>query len=236
MQLFYAPDVANAPVLLPDDEARHCTKVLRKVPGDRILLTDGKGGLWNAKLLDAGKRECLVQPDELLPNPMPRNYSLTMVVAPSKNTERFEWFLEKATEIGVDRIIPLLTDRTERPRLKTERMERILLAAMKQSGRVVLPILDELSNFDNALKLVEDAEQRFIATCFGDDRPHLANVYEKGRNVVIFIGPEGDFTEAEAEKAVSVGFHSVSLGPARLRLETAAVAACHIVNLKNETA
>lgn len=237
MQLFYAPDLSTQPVALPDEEARHCVRVLRKVPGDYIMLTDGKGALWHAEIVEAGKHSCLVRLAEQLPNPMPRNYTLTMAIAPSKNTERFEWFLEKATEIGIDRVIPILTDRTERPRLKTERLERILLSAMKQAGRVVMPQLDELTPFKAAVEGFNPAtEQGLIATCFGDDRPHLAQAYENGRNVVIFIGPEGDFTDAEVAIAVAQGFGKVSLGPARLRLETAGVAACHIINLKNETA
>lgn len=238
MQLFYVPDLTGENIQLPDDEARHCVRVLRKVPGDAIQVTDGRGGYWNASVTETTKRECWVQLVDRLKDPMPRSYKLTMAIAPSKNTDRFEWFLEKATEIGIDRVVPILTIRTERPRLKTERMERILVSAMKQSGRAVMPVLDDLRPFEEVLQEFgsEHSSQRFIATCFGDNRPHLADAYEKGRNVVIFIGPEGDFTDDEVQQAVDAGFGKVSLGPARLRLETAGVTACHIVNLVNETA
>lgn len=236
MQLFYAPDLTTQPVALPEDEAKHCTRVLRKQVGDMINVTDGKGGIWEAEIVVADKRECMVSLRDQLPDPMPRPYHLTMCVATARNTERFEWFIEKATELGVDRIIPMSTARTERARYKRDRLERILLSAMKQSGRAVLPVLDEIKPFADVIKELGKTpiDQAFVAVCFGDDKQHLGNVYEKGRNVVIFIGPEGDLTEQEAEAAIGLGCVPISLGPARLRLETAAVAACHIINLKNE--
>lgn len=233
MQLFYAPDLNTSGCVLPEDEARHCIKVLRKSVGDTITVTNGTGSLFEMQLLTDNYKNCELGFVQALEAPMQRNYSLTMVVAPTKQTERFEWFLEKATEMGIDRIIPVITARSERSRLKPERLERILVSAMKQSGRVYLPQLDELKPLKQVLKELPEDALNCIATCDGE-RKALQQVYEKGRNVVIFIGPEGDFTPQEVQQCMDAGCVAVSLGPARLRVETAALAACHTINLMNE--
>lgn len=234
MQLFYAPDVSGDLIALSEEESRHCAKVLRKRPGETIMLTDGAGKLLEAELVKVDQRECLAKPIQQLSPEIVQSFKLTIGIAPSKNTDRFEWFLEKATEIGVDTIVPLVTKRTERSRLKHERLNKIILAAMKQSGRVVLPQLEEAQDMEDFLKRNSTDEQQFIATCFGDERVPLKEAYQKGRNVVILIGPEGDFTPEEATAAMEAGFKTVSLGRARLRLETAGVVACHTLNLMNE--
>lgn len=234
MQLFYAPDVSGDLISLSAEESKHCTRVLRKRVGDVITITNGAGGLWEAELVKVDQRECLVQLGKALEPEVSQTFKLTIGIAPSKSTDRFEWFLEKATEIGVDTIVPLITKRTERAKLKYERLNKIVLAAMKQSGRVVLPQLEEAQDMKSFLKRTGNDEQLFIATCFGEERIPLKKAYQKGSNVVILIGPEGDFTPEEAAAAMEAGYKTVSLGNARLRLETAGVVACHTLNLMNE--
>jgi 16S rRNA (uracil1498-N3)-methyltransferase len=164
------------------------------------------------------------------------NFKVVIAMALSKNPDRFEWFCEKATEIGVDEIIPVITERTEKRQFKPERIQKILLSAMKQSGKALLPKLHEVLTFSALIKKTENYSNynKFVGWCETGEEQHLKHLYEKGNNAFILIGPEGDFTKQEVDHALQHNFQPVSLGNSRLRMETAGVVACHIVNLGNE--
>ncbi|MDX2002120.1 MAG: 16S rRNA (uracil(1498)-N(3))-methyltransferase [Chitinophagales bacterium] len=235
MQRFYTTNISGDIAELPEEEARHCIKVLRKQVGDLVELVDGLGSIWEGRLLTDDIRHCQIRLHKELPNTQKRNFQLTVAIAPPKNNERFEWFLEKATEIGIDTIVPIYTARSERRKLNLDRLNKVLVAAMKQSGKAELPILKDSVSLGDLWQLYQEATvEKYIAVCFGDELPHLKDAYGKGKNALILIGPEGDFTEAEAQTAIRHNFQPISLGRSRLRLETAGIVACHIVNLLNE--
>ncbi len=238
MQLFYLPGISGVGDIasMDEEEARHCLKVLRKKAGDVVEVVDGKGHLYEAEITDDNLKSCTVKALKELENTQQRSFELTIAIAPPKNTERLEWFMEKVTEIGIDRVIPMFTEHSERRRLNIERLQKIVVSAMKQSGKALLPLVEEAVIFG---KFVEaegktDKYEKYIATCFGEDRPHLKDVYKKGSNALVLIGPEGDFSESEMTLAIKNGFRPISLGRSRLRLETAGIVACHIINLANE--
>ncbi len=237
MQLFYTQDIEGDQARLGSEEARHCVQVLRKRPGDEIHFIDGLGTLYRAQIVEAGKKDCLLHILERQTDHQARSFHLQLAVAPTKQIDRFEWLLEKATEIGVDEIIPLLCQRSERRRIREDRLEKVILSAAKQSLKAQLPTLRPLTPFREALELTTSSErQRFIAWCEEDARPHLAAVYRAPQAVTIFIGPEGDFSKDEVTLARQHGFAAVSLGESRLRTETAGVVACHTLNLLNDLA
>jgi 16S rRNA (uracil1498-N3)-methyltransferase len=211
-------------VSLPDEEAHHAVHVLRIQPGSRILLADGRGTTALADVLEAGKRGCVVSVTERTTHAAERSARIHIAVAPTKQNDRSEWFVEKAVEIGVDRITPLMTDRTERTRLRTDRLMRVAMSAMKQSQRAWLPRIDEPTDLAALLK-EELPAQRFFGWCEGEHEALVAS-YRPTEDAVVLIGPEGDFTTAEAHVLREQGFLAVSLGAARLRTETAALAAC----------
>lgn len=223
MHLFYCPVPLAGVVELPEEEAHHAVHVLRVRNGERVGLLDGRGARATATVLEAGKRGCNVEVIEVERSPSDPASGIHLAVAPTKQMERFEWFLEKTTEIGVGRITPLLTTRTERAKLRHDRLERVLMSAMKQSQRVWLPQLDALTALEK-LSVPADV-QRFFGWCEGTHAP-FTHVYAPGGPAVMLIGPEGDFTPEEAEHLRAQGYQAVSLGAARLRTETAAVAAC----------
>jgi 16S rRNA (uracil1498-N3)-methyltransferase len=227
MHLFHCPDLRNTEVELPEEEAHHAVHVLRLVAGNIIGLLDGKGGFAEAELTAVSKRGCTAWVLRQEQAPEERKARIHLAVAPTKQMERFEWFLEKATELGVDRITPLLTQRTERDKLRHDRMEKVLVGAMKQSQRRWLPQLDELTR----LKELDPhpVQQRFFGWCTGEHR-HLTSVHDPQQDALMVIGPEGDLTPEEAKMLMHRGFQAVSLGQARLRTETAALAACTWMN------
>lgn len=222
MHLFHCPLLADAQVELPPEEAHHALHVLRLAVGDTIGLLDGKGTFAEAELTHVGKRACTARITTRTQDPPERRAHIHLAVAPTKQMERFEWFLEKATEIGVDRITPLRTTRTERGHLRSDRLEKVLIGAMKQSQRRWLPRLDAWTRLD---EMHSDAPQKFFGWCEGE-RKELTSLYDPTQDAVMVIGPEGDFTPEEAEALGAQGFRAVSLGSARLRTETAAIAAC----------
>lgn len=238
MQLFYVPGINGVGdfAKMDDEEARHCIKVLRKRVGDKIEVVDGKGHLYEATIADDDVRNCTISIDHELVDEQRRGFKLTIAIAPPKNNERLEWFLEKATEIGIDRIVPMFTERSERRKLNTERLRKIMVSAMKQSGKALLPQLEEAITFDKLIKqgAPNKSEQLLIATCFGDERKHLKEAYTKGNDAFVLIGPEGDFTDAEVALALNNGFVPISLGSSRLRLETAGMVATSIINTIND--
>ncbi len=225
--IFYTPniDLAKQHYLLPVEEAKHIIRVLRMKQGDTLLLTDGKGHFIASHIEHIEGKKCWVAFDKIeKQNPLP--YRLHLVVAPTKNTNRYEWLLEKATEIGVTSIISLISFHSERRKLNTERLEKILISAMKQSQKAYLPKLSVPTSFQEIINRPLEGKG-YIAHCCADfDRETISESYKKGEEVTILIGPEGDFSKEEIEQAIAVGFKSIHLGTSRLRTETAGIIAC----------
>ncbi len=232
MHIFYTPNISLTNEL-PKEEVQHCVRVLRLKEGDEILLVDGKGYFYKATIsLISGKR-CLVDINERIQQEAFRSSRLHIALAPTKNMDRTEWFVEKATEIGIDEISFLNCRFSERKVIKTERIEKILISAMKQSMRAVLPALNDMMDFNKFLTR-DFKDQKFIAHCYEGDKHLLKDIIHAGKDVTLLIGPEGDFSLEEVEQAVKCGFVPISLGKARLRTETAALVACHTMNLINQ--
>ncbi len=229
--IFYTPDILTN-LELPSEEAQHCIKVLRKKEGDEILLADGKGNFYDAEIIQANPKHCIVNIIKSVSQKKNWNFNLQIAFAPTKNMDRVEWFAEKATEIGIDHFSPILCQYSERKEIKLQRIEKILISAMKQSQKTLLPQLDEMQSFSQLIKQEFDG-QKFIAHCYPQEKPILKEVYKKGMDAFILIGPEGDFSEKEVEEAIRSGFQPISLGESRLRTETAALAACHAIHVLN---
>lgn len=232
MHLFYTPDIRTVPEL-PEEEAGHCLRVLRLGQGDELMLTDGKGNFYRARITAATGKRCLVAVEEVLPQQKSWAGHIHIAVAPAKNMDRNEWFAEKATEIGFDELTFLDCRFSERRVIKNERIEKILVSAMKQSLKATLPILNEMTAFDRFTGL-DFKGQKFIAHCYEGNKPALQEIARKGEDALVLIGPEGDFSPEEVTAALSRGFIPVSLGKSRLRTETAALVACHTLNLINQ--
>jgi 16S rRNA (uracil1498-N3)-methyltransferase len=233
MQLFYVPNISGSEIILDETESKHAIRVLRLQKGDQIQVVDGKGGFYLAEIADANPKKCRLTIVNSALDFGKRNFHLHIAIAPTKNIDRFEWFLEKATEIGIDEITPLLTSHSERKTINAERLEKILVSAMKQSLKAYLPQLHELTTFKELI-INNKTENKFIAYCEEIQKIHLKDLATKGNNTLILIGPEGDFSPEEIKLAIENGFKVVSLGESRLRTETAGIVACHIVNLANE--
>jgi len=235
MQLFYAPDISGNIYVFPQDESKHIVKVLRLKEGDSIHITDGKGNLFISEIVEADIKNCKVKVTSKRSEQGKRDFTVHMAVAPTKNIKRFEWFLEKCTEIGIDEITPLKCRYSEREYIKRDRLSRVVSAAMKQSLKMYLPVLNEVTDFNDFLNSDFDDETcRYIALCDDSPKQHLKNAYTAGRDVVIVIGPEGDFSDEEKKSAKKRSFEPVTISASRLRTETAGVVACHTVNLLNE--
>lgn len=236
MTLVYCPTLSGN-VALPDaDESHHLAHVLRKRSGDQVTVTDGCGRAWQGEITTVTKKEVRIQLLQLLDTPPDSYPHIHIGIAPPKQAARLEWFLEKSTEAGVGRITLLSTERCERSRWRHDRLERILIAAMKQSGRWHLPVLDkDDATLPAFLERYHASDiSKLIATCdWGNLRP-LSAVYTPGSDSVVLIGPEGDFTPAEVLAAKESGFAPVLLGPHRLRTETAGVVACAQIMVLNE--
>lgn len=233
MQLFYVPDISSSEVFLNEDESKHAVKVLRLHNGDTVQLIDGKGGLYKAEISDANHRKCRLAITYKQTEVGKKDFRLHIAIAPTKNIDRFEWFLEKATEIGIDEITPLLTKHSERKTLNTERMEKILISAMKQSLKTYLPVLNNITCVNDLISTAV-CKNKFIAHCGEGEKQHLKNIVPKGEDILVLIGPEGDFTAKEIQYTQKHGFREISLGKSRLRTETAGIVACNIVNMANE--
>jgi 16S rRNA (uracil1498-N3)-methyltransferase len=232
MQLFFCRDIAGDRYTLSEEESKHAVRVLRLAEGDSIDITDGKGNLFHCRIISANPKRCEVRVDGAPVVSIPPPFRIHIGIAPTKNIERFEWFLEKATEIGVDVITPVFCRYSERAVLKQSRLEKVIVSAMKQSLKTTLPILNEPVNFSEIVKTSGDQE-KFIAYCETGEEALLSKLYKPHKDVIILIGPEGDFSPEEIVLARSNGFVPVSLGPSRLRTETAGVVACHTINLLN---
>lgn len=232
MPIFYTPNITSTSEL-PEEESFHCAKVLRMTEGEEVLLADGNGVFYRAVLQLVHPKRCKVEIIEQFKDNTGRNYTIHIALAPTKNMDRVEWFAEKATEIGVDAITFLKCRYSERKELKLERVQKIIVSAMKQSQKASLPELNNMVDFIAYVKRPFDGE-KYIAHCYSDQpRNELSSNYTKGKNVLVLIGPEGDFSEAEVAIAVEHGFVPVSLGKSRLRTETAALVACHTPHLIN---
>ena len=235
MYLFYCPNIETSQTL-SEEESGHCVRVLRYAAGDEILITDGKGTTYTARITNPHPKHCdfeIVSREKQEPH---HHFHLHIAIAPTKNIERMEWAIEKCVEIGVDEITPLLCRFSERKQLRTDRLEKIILSAAKQSLTPYLPVLHELTPYEEFIKrqTTNDKRQKFIAHCYKEDKRVLKDEIERGSDVLVLIGPEGDFSEQEITEALSLGFIPVSLGNSRLRTETAAVVACHTAVLMNE--
>ncbi|MCB0445073.1 MAG: 16S rRNA (uracil(1498)-N(3))-methyltransferase [Gelidibacter sp.] len=234
MQLFYNPHIAETTTQITFDkeESKHIVKVLRKNVGDTLYITNGKGFLFIAEITLADIKNCLANITSKTLQPK-HNYHLHLAVAPTKMNDRYEWFLEKATEIGIDSITPIICSHSERKVVKTDRFEKIIQAAMKQSLQCHLPTLNEPIAFQ---KFIEQSfiGQKFIAHCEETDKKSLKNELKAHQNITVLIGPEGDFSVKEIETAIKNNFIPVTLGTTRLRTETAAIVACHSVAFVNE--
>ena len=232
MQLFYCPEVFEGDLHLSSDESKHCVKVLRKQEGDLIHLIDGKGSFYEVRISLVSQKKVLFEIIKKWKD-KPLTYSLHIAIAPTKNNDRFEWFLEKATEIGIDEITPIICAHSERKVIKHERMEKIILSATKQSLKAHLPILNPAISFKEFLSKKHTLDC-FIAHCEEQDKTTLQSIVTK--NSLILIGPEGDFSSKEIDLALAKGFKPVSLGDSRLRTETAGIVACHTIALHHEKA
>lgn len=234
MQLFYTPDIVPPHYILPEEESRHCIRVLRMTDGDMLNLTDGRGTLYTARITSADPRRCAVEVVSRQEEFEKMPYRLIMAVAPTKNIDRYEWFMEKATEVGVSEIYPLECDHSERRSIKPEREMRVITSAVKQSLKAYHPTLHELTPVRQVITMPFDG-RRFIAHCdrSAGERPYMGDILKKEENVLILIGPEGDFSPEEITFALANGFEQISLGSQRLRTETAAVTATVMVSMIN---
>ncbi len=233
MQLFYTPDITDSPIYyLSEEESKHCIRVLRLQNGEHVQLIDGKGGLYEAEIIDPHPKKVALKLLAVQSNFNQQNHYLHVAIAPPKNIERLEWFLEKATEIGIDEISLIICHRSERKEAKTERLNKIITAAIKQSIKAYHPLLNEVIPYQ---KLINQPfyGQKFIAHCEPGQKLELKNqITVKGRYLIL-IGPEGDFSPKEIDAALQNGFEPITLGNSRLRTETAALEACFEINFLN---
>ena len=232
MELFYSTQMENGLCTLTEEESRHCAKVLRHNVGDTINVIDGCGSLLECRIIECGKKVvCSVE--SVKENFGTHNYHLTMAVCPTKNIDRYEWFLEKATEMGIDEVVPVIGEHSERRIIKPERLEKILVSAAKQSLKGAIPVLRDAVSVKQFIKECAAAEGvKLIAYCGEQEKVTLAQAVQKAvaanpgtPRITVLIGPEGDFSPAEVEAAIGAGFSPLTLGDSRLRTETAAVAA-----------
>jgi len=224
MDIFYLPDTGKRELFLGPAESNHCVGVMRHKKGDRIRIIDGKGGAFEAELLNEDRKACRVSIVSKEEDMYPLPGKVHIVIAPTKNMDRFEFFVEKATEIGVTSITPILCQRSERRKLRSDRLEKVAIAAMKQSGKAFLPEIREMEKFQKWI-LRDHPGAKYIAHCMEGNRIELWDMPPAEENWVL-IGPEGDFTSAEIETAISHEFQPVTLGKYRLRTETAGIVAC----------
>ncbi|MFM9840047.1 MAG: 16S rRNA (uracil(1498)-N(3))-methyltransferase [Cyclobacteriaceae bacterium] len=230
MNLFYQPHIADGILNLNAEESRHAIKVLRMVKGDALHLTDGKGFFYTAQITEADAKKCSFEIIDKKQSPK-RDYQIHIAIAPTKNADRMEWFVEKATEIGIDKISFILCRNSERKTINLDRIEKIAISAMKQSGQAWLPKVSSIVPFNEVLK--HNVSQKFIAFVDEKNTNHLKSVAKSNGNYLVLVGPEGDFSQEELNLALENNFKKVSLGNNRLRTETAGLVACQVLNLIN---
>jgi 16S rRNA (uracil1498-N3)-methyltransferase len=234
MQLFYTPDIdAASPIYyLNEEESKHCIKVLRLQTGDSLQLIDGKGSFYTAIIADPHPKKTQLKIVSVQKDFQQRNHYLHIAIAPTKNIERLEWFLEKATEIGIDEISLIICQRSERKEAKVERLNKIITSAIKQSIKAWHPVLNDPIALSKLISTPFDG-QKFIAHCEPGDKFTLKQELKPLGKYLILIGPEGDFTPKEIDDALNNNFKAITLGESRLRTETAALEACFEVNFLN---
>lgn len=232
MQLFYGKPEGKY-ITLNQEESHHCIKVLRKNAGDELSVFDGLGNLFIAKIIDPHAKHTVLEVIQTTENWGIHPYNLQLAIAPTKMMDRMEWTIEKATELGINRITPILTSRSERKVVKTERLERIVMSAAKQSLKGVLPVIDELTPFKDFVKGLN--REFYIAHCMDHlgDKPHLINLLNNPLDLVICVGPEGDFSEDEIKMALQHGGKAISLGNERMRTETAGLYCVQTAHIKS---
>lgn len=235
MNIFYAPDITKDNYTFSETESKHIVRVLRLKSGELINIIDGKGNLFTAKIISENPKKCQVEIQSVEKEYNKRNFNLTIAIAPTKNNDRFEWFCEKATEIGIDRIIPLISFQSERRNIKPDRFKKKIISAVKQSLKAYIPEFSELTKFKDLITKDFDGK-KLIAHCNQPVKKmhHLKNLYNKGENVLILIGPEGDFSIEEVEQAIENGFEEITISKSRLRTETAGIVTAEIINFINE--
>ncbi len=234
MKRFYSNNITTSHAILEGKEKEHCVRVLRVKEGEEVEIVDGKGSVFVGELMQVNKKEAVVEIRKQTEHELENSNHLTIASCVPKNSSRWEWFLEKATEVGVERFMPLISSRSEKKNIRRERSEHIILSAFKQSGQLFLPKLEDPIAFNDLLDSDTHLRaQKFVAHCGHEDKVHLANRYVKGNDAIILIGPEGDFTLEEISAAKEKGYFPVSLGDSRLRVETAGVVSAGIINWIN---
>jgi 16S rRNA (uracil1498-N3)-methyltransferase len=234
MQIFYAPDITSDNYILNENESKHCIRVLRMTKGTVVRLIDGKGNLYEGIISSPDSKKCIIDITGIIKDFEKRNYRLHIAISPLKNPERFEWFIEKSVEIGLDEVTPLICRNTEKQVIKSERVNNLIISAMKQSIKATKTVLNKPCHINDFLSR-DFKENRLIAHCNDTfNRSKISEVYSKNENVLILIGPEGDFSDEEIISAVEKNFIPVHLGHSRLRTETAGVAACHSIYFINQ--
>jgi 16S rRNA (uracil1498-N3)-methyltransferase len=230
LNLFYLPEITSGHLYLDAEESRHVIKVLRKVPGDELTVTDGKGAFYEVRITTSDPKKC--EFEIIGKKEIPEKSHFTHIaIAPTKNADRMEWFVEKSVEIGIDRITFFQSKNSERKTVNLDRVQKIAISAMKQSQQARLPAISGVISFLEAIK--EKADQKFIAYVDFENPMHLKNVAKPNSSYLVLIGPEGDFSKEEIDLSLKNNFEKVSLGPNRLRTETAGVVACHLLRLAN---
>ena len=233
MHLFFAEDIISDSYTLDEKESKHCIKVLRLKKGDTIQLLNGKGSLFTAVISDDNPKRCQLNITDEERKEQRKDHTLIIAIAPTKSNDRFETFLEKCTEIGIDKIIPFTSRYSERKKINHDRCEKIIISAVKQSKAFFKPGFERLLNFKELLNTDFEGE-KYIAHCYdSDNKKQVKNIYTKGNDVMILIGPEGDFSEEEVKQAIEHGFTEISLSDARLRTETAGIVACTMIGFLN---
>lgn len=234
MQLFFIPQYNKEDIITLDkEESAHISKVLRLKEGEKISLTDGKGNLFTSVILESTPKRCTVKITDIEENYQKRDFKIHLAIAPTKNINRIEWLLEKVVEIGIDEITPLLTEHSERKNINIERLDKIIVSAMKQSIKCFKPKLNDLTKFSTLLNNLKD-EKKYLCCCSDEEKILIKNDYKSHEDVVIFIGPEGDFSPTEVTQAKQKGCKLITLGEQRLRTETAGLYAVSTIHFLNQ--
>jgi len=233
MHIFYTPEITDGRCTLSEEESKHCVRVLRLANGDNVTLIDGCGGYYEAKIEDANPKRCTIAVCQKIENYGQRNYHIHIALAPTKNIDRTEWFVEKAVEMGIDEITPLICQHSERTTVNIDRLDKIILSAMKQSIKAYRPKLHQPVTFKQFVN-AKRSGRKLIAHCIESDKVSLKSMIDSEKEYTVLIGPEGDFSPEEVDAAVKNGYRCVHLGPYRLRTETAGIAACHTINLMKQ--
>lgn len=233
MHIFYTPDITQSTYTLNEEESKHCIRVLRLSVGTLIYLVDGKGGFYTAEIANDNPKKVSLKILDVKREYQKRNHYLHIAVAPTKNIDRIEWFLEKATELGIDEITPIISDRSERKVVKEDRLNKVITSAVKQSIKAYHPKLNDAISYDAFLKIPFEGD-KLIAHCIhNNDKKYISDMVKPEGRYLILIGPEGDFTTDEVDNALNKGFKQLTLGDNRLRTETAALSVCFEINYLN---